>query len=190
MLSGAGVYIGSKGIIPLGLIYFGLVLNSICEIVYYFTRKSKFSRDYLSKYSYFGLTFLLGSLLGAATSALTNNEMDELKPILLSAAIVSSSIFIAISIFSLLTVRRLMIYFGAIISCFVLSIIAIFLTGLFEAVVGLVIACIYVIVDTQLMIHKAENGVYEPYEDARQLYLDFVKIFLELIKIFGKKKEE
>lgn len=191
ILSGIGTYLGSYGIIPIGLIIAGLFINFICEIIYLFTRNSKFSRDYISKYSYYGMTLLLGALLGSTLSELTPKEISVIKPFLISSFIITSTIFVSISIISFLTVRRVAIFFGALMTTIILSIITIFLApGHVEAVLGLIIGCMYVLIDTQLMIHKAEGGILEPYEDARQLFYDFVKIFIELLKLLGKKKED
>jgi hypothetical protein len=43
-----------------------------------------------------------------------------------------------------------------------------------------------------MIIYKTENGRFEVFRDAKELFIDFVKIMIELLKIFGsseKKKE-
>lgn len=169
-----------------------MFLTFISEIVYLFTRHSKFTKQYISPYSFYATTFGIGALLGCATIGLSKSELMEFKSLFMSAAVMAGSIFVCVSIFSILTVRRVMIYLGAIIGSLVLSIISIFMyKASFEAaIIGLVLGTLYVVIDTQLMIHKAENGVFEPYEDARQLFLDLVKLTIEIIKILGKEKKK
>eukprot|EP00340_Litonotus_pictus_P002711 CAMPEP_0170527622 /NCGR_PEP_ID=MMETSP0209-20121228/13083_1 /TAXON_ID=665100 ORGANISM="Litonotus pictus, Strain P1" /NCGR_SAMPLE_ID=MMETSP0209 /ASSEMBLY_ACC=CAM_ASM_000301 /LENGTH=226 /DNA_ID=CAMNT_0010818269 /DNA_START=32 /DNA_END=712 /DNA_ORIENTATION=+ len=193
LLSGITGYIASTGIIPYSLIMLGFIAVFISEIVYLFTRGSKFSREILSPYSYYAATACTGALFGSLFVGLSTSDTQELKSLILSAFVIASSIFASVTVFSFLTVRRTMIYLGAIVSSLVLSIISIFLfRGPYEAIFGLLIAVLYVIIDTQLMIHKVENGVCEPYEDARHLFYDLVKLTIEIMKILGKnsKKKE
>lgn len=49
---------------------------------------------------------------------------------------------------------------------------------------------LYVIIDTQLMIHKAENGVFDVYTDAKQLLLDLFKIFIEIFKLLAQNDKK
>jgi FtsH-binding integral membrane protein len=119
--------------------------------------------------------------------------MVEMKRLMMSAFIITASIFVSASIFAFLTVRRVLIYLGCLIASLVLSLIGIFVfRGPSSAILGLIIGILYVVVDTQLMIKKFENGLTEPYEDARQLFYDLVRIFIEILKILGssEKKEK
>ena len=103
----------------------------------------------------------------------------------MSAFIIACAIFASISVFSMLTVRRTQIYFGAMITSLVLSLVGIFFfRGMIGAILGLIVGCLYTIVDTQMMIHKFECGRVEPFEDARHLFIDLVKITIEIVKIF------
>jgi hypothetical protein len=51
-----------------------------------------------------------------------------------------------------------------------------------------------VILDTQVIIFKAEAGAFEPFVDATNLFTDLFKIFIEIIKLLmsnsEKKKKE
>ena len=40
------------------------------------------------------------------------------------------------------------------------------------------------------MVHKAENGMYEPYHDARELFVDLVKITIEISKLLMSQEKE
>lgn len=168
-----------------------MFLTAIAEVVFLFTRHSKFAQTRLSPISFYATTFFLGALIGSVFIGLGKEDTIAMKSLLMSAFVMTAAVFISVSVFALLTVRRTIIYFGSIISCLVLSVISIFLfRSPAEAVFGLIIGMLYVIIDTQLMIHKTENGLNEPYEDARQLFYDLVKILIEIMKILGKKEKK
>lgn len=83
------------------------------------------------------------------------------------------------------------IFFGSIIATLVLAVINIFVFSVFvEAVIGLFIGVLYVIVDTQMIIHRTESGIYDVFSDAKLLFLDLVKIFIEILKILSSKKKK
>ena len=83
------------------------------------------------------------------------------------------------------------IFFGSIIATLVLAVINIFVFSVFvEAVIGLFIGVLYVIVDTQMIIHRTESGIYDVFSDAKLLFLDLVRIFIEILKILSSKKKK
>ena len=109
----------------------------------------------------------------------------------MSAFIMTTALFGTFSIFSIATSKRLGIYFGASILCLVIGIINIFIWNvMLEAMIGVVIGCLYVIIDTQTIIHKTENGIFDVYRDAKMLFVDFVKIFIHILKILSENKKE
>jgi FtsH-binding integral membrane protein len=63
-----------------------------------------------------------------------------------------------------------------------------------EAILGIIIGCLYVIIDTQIIIFKAQSGAFEPFIDATSLFTDLFKIFVEIVKLLvvngDKKKKE
>lgn len=189
-------YISSYGLINQYLIYTVLVLTSIAEIVLFFTRYSKFSKQYLSPITYYALTSAVGAALGLVfssqmTSNLSKSDIIMLKSVFLTAGVYTSGIFVSISIFALLTVRRMIIFYGCIISSFILSILSIFIINAsLYSIFGLIIGVLFVIVDTQIMIQKAERGIFEPFDDARQLYHNLVQLFIKIVQILMKDKKE
>lgn len=109
----------------------------------------------------------------------------------MTAFIYTATIFISMTLFALLTVRRTQIFLGCVISSLVLSIISIFIINTtLAAFVGLIVGILYLIVDTQLMINKAENGIIEPFEDARHIYYDLLKIFIRIVVLLLQEKKE
>ena len=72
-----------------------------------------------------------------------------------------------------------------------LSIVNIFVYSvMYEALIGILLGCLYVIVDTQIIIAKASSGVFEPFVDACNLFVDLFKIFIEILKMFSEKEEK
>ena len=77
------------------------------------------------------------------------------------------------------------------IAILVLSIISIFVFSLIvEAYIGLVIGVLYVIFDTQIIIHRTEQGIFDPFTDAKHLFLDLIKIFIKIVQILNANKKE
>lgn len=187
LLSGLSGYIASFGIISEILIYSGLFLSVIFESIYLFTKQNKFAKDVLSPISFYLSTICIGALFGSVFIGLSEEDsvdLVDLKRIMISAFIISASIFVSASIFAILSLRRLVVYLGCIISSLTLSLVGLFIVGgPMSAIFGLIIGVLYVVIDTQLMINKFENGISEPYEDARNLFYNFVKIFIEILKL-------
>ncbi len=182
-------YISSYGFINQYLIYTVLV-------VLFFTRHSKFSKQFLSPITYYALTSAVGAALGLVfssqmTSNMSKSDIIMLKSVFLTAGVYTSGIFLSISLFALLTIRRMIIFYGCIISSFILSIISIFrINASLYSIFGLIIGVLFVIVDTQIMIQKTERGIFEPFEDARQLYHNLVQLFIKIVQILLKDKKE
>jgi len=182
-------YISSFGLIPAGLIYFGFMLNMIFELAIFFMGK-RINQTY-RMYSFYAITFLIGAAIGGGFSTLTGKALIEAKSIILSSAIITASLFSAITVFSFLTAKRAVILLGSLLVSLVLSVISIFMyNSPTKIILGLIIGCLYVVTDTQLMIQKAENGVFEPYTDARQLFYDLVKIFVEIMKLLNENNKK
>jgi hypothetical protein len=40
------------------------------------------------------------------------------------------------------------------------------------------------------MIHKAENGLFDVFTDAKHLFLDFVEITIKIMQLLSKKKKD
>ena len=109
----------------------------------------------------------------------------------MTSAIFTGVLFGSVSLFAFLTCRRIMIFFGCLISSLFFGILSVFTYNTDTLVLyGLLIGLLYVIIDTQIIIFKAENGTFEPYEDARHLFYDLVKIFIEILKLLSKKEKK
>ncbi len=84
-----------------------------------------------------------------------------------------------------------MIFVASGVSALVLGIISFFVfkTAL-EAILGIVIGCLYVIIDTQVIIFKAQSGAFEPFVDATNLFTDLFKIFVEIVKLLSSNQDK
>ena len=109
----------------------------------------------------------------------------------MNSLIFTLAIFGSFTVFALITVRRDAIFKYSILLCLVLSIISIFVYS-FElfAILGLFIGVLYVIIDTQIIIHRTEYGIFDVFSDAKHLIFDMFKIFMEIMKILGKHKKK
>lgn len=191
IVSGISGLLAAREIVPYSVFYFLMIASFISEIVHIFIRHSKFAKEKLSPASFYASTIAVGGLLGTFFIDLSLQETRELKSVMMSAFIITAALFASITVFSLITVRRHLIFFGSLISSLVLSIVSIFLfrSSALYSIIGVVVGSLYIVVDTQMMIHKFESGIEEPYQDARQLFYDLVKIMIEIMKYLGKDKE-
>lgn len=72
-----------------------------------------------------------------------------------------------------------------------MSLISIFVYSIhLYAILGFFIGVLYVIIDTQVIIHRTEYGVFDVYSDAKKLIFDMFKIFIEIVNILGSKKKK
>lgn len=191
----AGVvgYISSFGYIPYQIIYLGLIISFIGEIAYLFVKNTKFGKNTLSPANFYLICSTLGALFGMMLNVAygqSKTSYAETKSIMLTAFIFTAAIFLSMTIFSFMTIRRTQIYFGCIVASLILSIIGIFVTNaVFSSLLGLILGVIYVIIDTQIMIFKAENGIYDAYEDARQIFVDLARIAIHIMVLLSKDSE-
>ncbi len=62
-----------------------------------------------------------------------------------------------------------------------------------ELIAGVAIGILYVIIDTQIMISRAESGRFDVWTDAKELFIDLFKLFYEITRILiknSKKKDD
>jgi len=84
-----------------------------------------------------------------------------------------------------------MIFIASGASCLFLGVLGfLFMKTSMEAILGIIIGCLYVIVDTQIIIFKTQSGLFEPLIDATNLFTDLIKIFIEIIKHLSKNEEK
>ena len=152
------------------------------------------SRNKNEKLRYVSYVFYaigLGGGFGAATYSMTLAQRESYYQMCLSALLMTGLTFFSFSIFAILTQKRLAIYIGSMVLSLILAIISLFVFNVMaEIVIGIMIAVSYVIFDTQTMIHRAENGVYDTLYDAYMLFVDFAKLFIKFLELMQKKEKE
>lgn len=135
---------------------------------------------------------MMGGSLGVTLSYIDNSkEMVEICKILLTSGTYSVLLFGILSIFTIITKSRVAIFLGSFIASIFLGLISLFVyRTYYEAVLGLLIGCCYIIFDTQIIIFNVESGKKDPFTDALNLFTDLFKVFMEIVKILSDKKEK
>ena len=173
--------------IPLGLIQLGLIVYML------------YSNKY-NKKSYF---YTFSALEGLTLVPIVNlaNTIDN--SIAVTALITTIIVFGSFTYLSFQTNKRSVLYLSGILSSCLISLTVISLINLFlhseilfkiDLYLGLVIFCMYIIYDTQMIIKEADDGNYDVIFHAMTFYLDFINIFIRLLVILmrnsnNKKKK-
>ena len=168
------------------------IASLIADIVLIFSNKDTSFYKKLNLFSFYGYAISLGGLLGTGIANLTKYDKLIFNQLSLQALFLTSLVFLAFTMFSILTSNRLAIYSGATLLAFVLSIISFFIWNvMFEIIVGVIIACLYIIIDSQRIIFNCENNNNNNvFHDAKMLFVDFAQIFFKILMYLLKKKEE
>ena len=115
----------------------------------------------------------LGFLFGSSFVLLEKDEAVFLGKITITAGLYAAGIFTIFSLFSLLTVRRTSILLYSVFGSLFLSLLSLFFisSNFIEALIGLAIGILYVVVDTQMIIYKTEIGKFDVFGDAKELFI-------------------
>ena len=174
-------------VIPLGIIQIGLIFYMIYSNTYN-------KRSYFYTFSALeGLTLI--PLIHAA------NIIDN--SLVITALITTIIVFGSFTYLSFHTNKRSVLYLSGILSSCLISLAIISLINLFlhseilfkiDLYLGLVVFCMYIIYDTQMIIKEADDGNYDVIFHAMTFYLDFINIFIRLLVILmrnsnNKKKK-
>ena len=174
-------------------IFTALAIGSIiADIILIFSNKRSVFEKKLNLFSFYGYAVSLGGLLGSTSYYLSRRDQIYFYQISLEALLMTSLIFFSFSAFALLTSTRVSIYLGVSFCLFILSILNLFIwNGKLEVIIGMIMAVGYIIVDTQHIIHKANNGMYEnTLTDAKMLFVDFAGLFIKILVNLMKEKEK
>lgn len=167
------------------------ILLIIVEIYLIFANKETKLYRILNPTTFYFYPVIIGLTSGYGFSSLGLDLSPKQYQFLMTAFIDTCAIFAVFTVFSLLTNKRTKIYIGASLFGLVLSIINIFVFNvMLELVLGIVIACLYVIVDTQNIILKCAANSFNVFGDAKNLFVDFVKIMIDIFRLLNKIEEE
>ncbi|KAJ0409655.1 hypothetical protein P43SY_008527 [Pythium insidiosum] len=148
-----------------------------------------------------GILMMISAAMGISLSTLVAVTLEVDPSILITAFLMTTTVFLCFTGSALLATRRSYLYLGGVLSSalstmLVMNILNIFFrsTMLYAAnlYLGLAVFCAYVIFDTQMIIEKASLGDKDSLKHALDLFLDFVSIFVRILIILlqnsGKKR--
>ena len=130
--------------------------------------------------------FQLGFLVGPAI-----HQIMAVSPeIIMQALLYTATAFVSFSAMSLFSKRRSMLFVGGIIACLFQGMLLYRLFGyllgysaynMAYLMFGLLMACFYVIYDTQMIIERAENGDKDAITHALTLFIDLFELFIRIL---------
>lgn len=141
-----------------------------------------------------GMAVCTGLGLGPLTQVVMEIDSSIVPTAFLSTAV----IFACFTLSALVTRSRSFLYLGgsllsALSILTVMSLVNIFarseIVFTAELYLGLVIFCVFILYDTQLVIEKKRNGDDDFIWHAVDLFIDFIEVFRHLMVILGRKGE-
>lgn len=141
------------------------------------------------------LAFQLGFLVGPVI-----HHLAEFEPqILIQALVYTGVAFTSFSVISLFSKRRSFLYLGGLIMTIVNVMIFYRLIGwllgysafnMAYLMVGMFVACLYIIYDTQVIVEKAERGDKDVPTHTMTLFIDLFDLFIRILQILMKLNED
>jgi FtsH-binding integral membrane protein len=144
-----------------------------------------------------GLAFQMGFLVGPAIHLLVNVYPE----LILQAVLYTATAFTCFSLISLYSKRRSFLFVGGIIMSLLQGMLMYRLTGwlfgwktynLAYLMFGLLIGCLYIIYDTQMIVERAERGDSDVITHTMVLFVDLFELFIRILQILIElqKQEE
>jgi len=118
---------------------------------------------------------------------------------LIQAALYTGMAFTSFSAISIFSKRRSLLFVGGIIvtmlQCMFLYRLVGWMTGfggfgLAYTLCGLLLACLYIIYDTQVIIERAERGDKDVPTHTMMLFLDLFDLFIKILRILQKLQDD
>eukprot|EP00736_Rhodelphis_marinus_P004292 Rmarinus@m.11021 len=143
-------------------------------------------------------TFLFSFFKGMSLGSLVEIGLAIDATAVLAAAIGTILIFTCFSLSSLKSQSRSYLFLGGFLMSMTSLLFWMGLLNLFwgssliqnmQIYAGLALFCGYVLFDTQLMLAKSDAGIFDPFLDAINLFIDFVAIFVRILIILLKNRE-
>jgi len=146
----------------------------------------------------FGLMSATALFTGIYLSPLINLAIHVDPQIVMTAFLFTTIIFVCFTLSALYTQKRTYLYLGGFLATgtsimLVLSLMNIFgrsqLIFNVNLYLGLVIACGYILYDTQLIVERANNGDMNYVKHALLLFIDMVDLFVRILIILLKNSQ-
>ena len=136
-------------------------VSTFCEIISFCLNKRSSLYSTLNVLTFYGFAMFLGSSVSTMGYTFdTKQSKEEFYSMCISALIMTGATFFTFTLFALLTSKRLIIYAGSSVLSLVLSLISFFVFNVsVYLIIGVIIAALYVIIDTQSIIHKHNKAV-------------------------------
>jgi FtsH-binding integral membrane protein len=178
----------------------GFVMNliSIIAMVYLMVQIHNRANSEDSRMMYLaGLAFMMGFLVGPSMHYLV-----DVEPMIVMQALMYTGVaFTSFSLISLKSKRRSYLFIGGIImtmlQCMFLYRMIGWLTGythgghgLVYLMFGLLMACLYIIYDTQIIVERAERGDKDVPSHTMMLFVDLFQLFIKILQILIKLNED
>lgn len=167
------------------------VASAIADIAIFCSRKQRKGLNVLNLLSFYGYALSVGGVLGTKIITLDYASKMFYYSICLEAFVSTLLLFVVVSVFSILTAKRAAIYFGSLALITIISIARIFIWNKARYIMlGVVVECLYFIVDTQNILKNSQSSEPDPVMDAKVLLIDCVKIFYKILAYLEKYKKE
>lgn len=169
--------------IPLAIVQFGLIFYMI------------YSNTYNKKAYFYTFSALEGLVLVPLVHIA--NTIDN--SLVITALITTIIVFGSFTYLSFHTNKRSTLYLSGILSSCLITLAVLSLINLFlhseilfkiDLYFGLLVFCLYIIYDTQLIIKEADDGNYDIIYHAMTFYLDFINIFVRILILLMKNKND
>lgn len=164
----------------------------ILEIILWFSSKQSCLNRILQPLTFYAYALFLGALL--CTDAITFGlGLRKRAKFLTTALFDALAIFVTFSIFAIISSNRVVVYCSSLVLVSLIVIINLiaFEILVFELIIGIVLGCLYIIIDTQNIIYRCEIYDYYVFRDAKLLFIDFAEILVKLyFTLRGKDKVE
>lgn len=136
-------------------------ISAFCEIVLICLNKRSSLYSKLNVLTFYGFALFLGSSVSTMGYVFdTKQSKEEFYSMCISALIMTGATFFTFTVFALLTSKRVIIYAGSAVLSLLLSVISWFVFDVsLYLIIGVIIAALYVIIDTQSIIHKHNKAV-------------------------------
>jgi len=186
-----GVYLSMQGWLNYPrLAIFGSIITSIWLFTIDFNARTQMKC--------FALMSATALFTGIYLSPLINLAIDVDPQIVMTAFLLTTTIFVCFTLSALLTQKRTYLYLGGLLGTGTSVMLLLSLMNIFgrsqlifnvNLYLGLLIACGYILYDTQLIVERAVRGDMNYVKHALTLFIDMVDLFVRILIILLKNSQ-
>lgn len=160
----------------------------ILELLLWFSHKRSLFNWILQPLTFYAYVIFFGALI--STDAISFGLGSRKRGKFVMAALFDGlAIFVTFSVFSIISSKRIVVYVSSIVLVVLILIINLIAYEilLLELVTGIILSCLYIIIDTQNIIYRCEIYDYYVFRDAKLLFIDFAEILVKIYFILRRK---